>query len=74
MVKCQLGKAYHVAGATVDNVESVSEVYSISGQHDLLMKCILDDSQDIGRFVTQEIQTIDGVADTFTVITFNAFT
>ena len=74
MVKCQLGKAYDVAGATVDNVDSVSEVYSISGQHDLLMKCILDDSQDIGRFVTQEIQTIDGVADTFTVITFNAFT
>jgi DNA-binding Lrp family transcriptional regulator len=74
MVKCQLGKAYDVAATAVDNVDSVSEVYSVSGQHDLMMKCALDDDMDIGHFVTQELQLIDGVADTFTLITFNAFT
>lgn len=74
MVKCQLGKAYDVAAAAVDDVENVSEVYSISGQHDLMMKCTLDDDTDIGHFVTQEIQLLDGVADTFTLIAFNAFT
>ena len=74
MVKCQLGKAYDVAADAVDNVENVSEVYSISGQHDLMMKCTLDDDKDIGHFVTQELQLIDGVADTFTLIAFNAFT
>lgn len=74
MVKCQLGKAYDVAASAVDNVENVSEVYSVSGQHDLMMKCTLDDDMDIGRFVTQELQLIDGVADTFTLIAFNAFT
>lgn len=74
MVKCELGKAYDVAAAAVDDVENVSEVYSISGQHDLLLKCALADDADIGRFVTQDIQRIDGVKDTYTLITFNAFT
>ena len=74
MVKCQLGKAYDVAAAAVDTVEHISEVYSVSGQHDLMMKCTLDDDMDIGHFVTQEVQKLDGVADTFTIIAFNAFT
>jgi len=74
MVKCDLGKAYDVAASAVDNVENVSEVYSISGQHDLMMKCTLPDDQDIGRFVTQDLQLIDGVRDTFTLIAYNAFT
>ena len=74
MVKCQLGTAYDVAAAAMDNVEHVAEVYSMSGQHDLMMKCTLDDDTDIGHFVTNELQMIDGVADTFTLITFNAFT
>ena len=74
MVKCELGKAYDVAAAAIDSVDNVSEVYSISGQHDLMMKCTLKDNKDIGHFVTSELQLIDGVADTFTLINFNAFT
>ncbi len=73
MVKCELGKAYDVAAAAIDTVENVSEVYSISGQHDLMMKCALPDDTDIGHFVTQEIQKLNGVRDTFTLIAFNAF-
>ena len=42
-VKCDLGKAYEVAGELVENVEAVSEVYSISGNYDLILKCYLDD-------------------------------
>ena len=73
MVKCDLGKAYAVADAAVQNVEQVSEVHSISGQYDLLVKCYLQDGQDIGRFVTDHIQTLAGVRETFTLITFKAF-
>ena len=54
-------------------VEQVSEVYSTSGQYDLLMKCYIDDKTDIGHFVTSQIQTLAGVKDTFTLITFKAF-
>ena len=73
MVKCDLGKAYAVADEAVLNVEQVSEVYSTSGQFDLLMKCYLPETVDIGRFVTEWVQTLPGVKDTFTIIAFKAF-
>lgn len=73
MVKCELGRAYEVADDVALNVESVSEVYSISGNYDLLMKCYLGDDADIGHFVTERLQRVPGVKDTFTIITFKAF-
>ncbi len=73
MVKCELGKAYDVANQAVEKVENVSEVYSISGKYDLMMKCYLDDEQDIGHFVNEEIQILNNIKDTFTMITFKAF-
>jgi DNA-binding Lrp family transcriptional regulator len=73
MVKCELGKAYAVADAVVADIEQVSEVFSTSGQYDLLMKCYLPDSTDIGHFVTERLQTLPGIKDTFTIIAFKAF-
>jgi DNA-binding Lrp family transcriptional regulator len=74
MVKCELSQAYKVADEAVENVEQVSEVHSTSGQYDLLMMCYLADEQDIGHFVNEQIQTLPGVKDTFTLIAFKAFT
>jgi len=73
MVKCELGKAYLVADQAVQQIEPVSEVHSISGQYDLLMKCYLGEDDDIGRFVTEHVQTLAGVRDTFTLIAYKAF-
>lgn len=73
MIKSDLGKAYDVADELVQTVEQVSEVHSTSGQYDLLVKCFLSDGQDIGHFVNESIQTLAGVKDTFTLITFKAF-
>ena len=73
MVKCELGKAYQVADEAVQEVEQVSEVYSTSGQYDLLVKCYLSDEDDIGRFVTDTMQTLPGVKDTFTLVAYKAF-
>ncbi len=72
-VKCVLGKAYKVADDLVQTVEQVSEVHSTSGQYDLLVKCYLQDDDDIGHFVNESIQTLPGIQDTFTIITFKAF-
>lgn len=72
-IKCQLGRAYEVADACVQDVEQVSEVHSTSGQYDLMIKCYLDEDADIGHFVTENIQTLPGVKDTFTLIAFKAF-
>ena len=73
MVKCDLGKAYNVADSAVADIEQVSEVYSTSGQYDLLMKCYLSDDADIGHFVTERVQVLPGIKDTFTIIAFKAF-
>ncbi len=51
MVKCALGEAYQVADAAVQTIEEVSEVYSTSGEYDLLIKCYLGDQVDIGHLL-----------------------
>ena len=73
MMKCELGKAYRVAEAAVETIEQVSEVYSVSGNYDLMMKFYLPDATDIGHFVTERVQVLPGIKDTFTIIAFKAF-
>lgn len=73
MAKCALGRAYEVADAAIWEVEQVSEVHSVSGQYDLMMKCYLSDEAAIGHFVTESIQTVPGITDTFTIIASKAF-
>jgi DNA-binding Lrp family transcriptional regulator len=68
-----MGQAYRVAREACDTIEQLSELHSTSGQYDLLAKFYLDRDQDIGLFVTEKLQTLPGVKDTYTLITFNAF-
>jgi DNA-binding Lrp family transcriptional regulator len=72
-IKCEMGQAYRVAREAADAIAEMSELFSTSGQYDLLGKFYLENDQDIGLFVTEKIQTIPGVKDTYTLITFNAF-
>ncbi len=72
-IKCEMGQAYAVARLAADRIEEMSELFSTSGQYDLLGKFYLDSDRDIGQFVTEKIQTLPGVKDTYTLITFNAF-
>jgi DNA-binding Lrp family transcriptional regulator len=73
MMKCELGKAYKVAETAVETIEQVSEVYSVSGQYDLLVKCYLPDEMDTGHFVVEHLQKLAGVRDTFTITAYKAF-
>ena len=71
-IKCQLGKSYEVANKLAD-AEIASEIYSTAGDFDLLVKFYVEDGADIGHFVNERIQTIAGIQDTRTIITFKAF-
>jgi DNA-binding Lrp family transcriptional regulator len=71
-IKCQLGKSYEVANKIAD-AEIASEIYSTAGNYDLLVKFYVDDGTDIGHFVNEKVQTIPGIQDTHTIITFKAF-
>ena len=72
-IKCEMGQAYRVAREAADTIPQLSELFSTSGQYDLLGKFYLDPEQDIGLFVTEQVQSLPGVRDTYTLITFNAF-
>jgi DNA-binding Lrp family transcriptional regulator len=71
-IKCQLGKSYEVANKLAD-AELASEIYSTAGDYDLLVKFYVEDKTDIGHFVNEKVQTIPGIQDTHTIITFKAF-
>jgi DNA-binding Lrp family transcriptional regulator len=73
MIKCEMGQAYRVAREAADTIPQLSELFSTSGQYDLLGKFYLELDQDIGLFVTDRVQSLPGVKDTYTLITFNAF-
>ncbi len=71
-IKCALGRTYAVASALAE-AEIASEIYSIAGDYDVLAKFYVDKDTDVGRFVGEKVQVIDGVVDTRTIITFKAF-
>jgi DNA-binding Lrp family transcriptional regulator len=71
-IKCQLGKSYEVANKLAD-AEIASEIYSTAGDFDLLVKFYVEQATDIGHFIAEKVQTVPGVADTRTIITFKAF-
>src|SRR6266446_9341907 len=71
-IKCQLGQSYEVANRLAD-AEIASEIYSTAGEFDLLVKFYVEDKIDIGHFVNEQVQTIPGIQDTRTIITFKAF-
>jgi DNA-binding Lrp family transcriptional regulator len=70
--QCKLGQAYAVADE-IANREIASEIYSVSGQFDLMAKFYIEDDVDIGRFVADNIHTVPGVERTHTILTFKAF-
>lgn len=71
-VRCALGQAYEVAEA-ISDTELASEIYSTSGEWDLMAKFYIPAETDIGRFVNARIHTIPGIERTLTTLTFKAF-
>ncbi len=70
--RCALGRAYEVAEAISDS-ELASEIYSTSGDWDLVAKFYVSPDTDIGRFVNAHLHTIPGIDRTLTTLTFKAF-
>ncbi|KQY23975.1 Lrp/AsnC ligand binding domain-containing protein [Rhizobium sp. Root482] len=71
-LQCAPGKTYEVADA-IYKKEIVSEMYSTSGDYDLMIKVYLQEGQDIGKFINDNIATVPGINRSLTTLTFNAF-
>ncbi len=62
MVKCDPGKLEDVANAIME-LEGVSEVHSITGDHDLLVKLYAPTYDDFGDVIPDRLQKIPGIRD-----------
>tara|TARA_R110002096_G_scaffold193939_11_gene375907 strand:- start:8164 stop:8370 length:207 start_codon:yes stop_codon:yes gene_type:complete len=66
------GKTYEVANAIYDR-EIVSELFSTSGEYDLIAKIYIPEGQDVGHFLSEALFDIVGINRTLTTMTFKAF-
>jgi len=71
-LRCQPGKTYEVADAIYER-EVASELYSTSGDFDLLLKVYIPDDQDVGKFINENIANVPGIVRSLTTLTFKAF-
>lgn len=71
-LQCAPGKTYEVADA-IYKTELVSELYSTSGEYDLLLKVYIKDDREIGKFINENIASIPGIVRSLTTLTFTAF-
>ncbi|KGM47971.1 Lrp/AsnC ligand binding domain-containing protein [Pseudooceanicola atlanticus] len=71
-IQCHPGKTYEVADE-IALMELHSELYSTSGEFDLLVKLYIPSDKDIGFFLSDSIFKVPGITRTLTTMTFNAF-
>jgi DNA-binding Lrp family transcriptional regulator len=71
-LRCRPGRTYEVADAIYDR-EFASELYSTSGEYDLLMKVYIPEGVDIGHYVNEKILDIPNIDRSLTTLTFKAF-
>ena len=71
-MNCEVGKVHDVA-ETLTDLDGVAEVYSVSGELDILVICKVRQYDELANLVTQQISTIDGITKTNTHMAFRAY-
>ena len=71
-IRCKSGLSYKVA-EEIALREIHSELYSVSGPFDLLLKLYIPEGDDVGHFINENVAAIDGIERTETTLTFKAF-
>jgi DNA-binding Lrp family transcriptional regulator len=71
-LRCRPGRTYEVADAIYD-LEFASELYSTSGEYDLMMKVYIPEEADIGHFINEKLRDIPHLDRSLTTLTFKAF-
>jgi DNA-binding Lrp family transcriptional regulator len=62
-----------VLGPALAGIYGVSEVYSVTGDEDLVALLHSNDTEQVAQLVTEKISTLDGVLDTRTLIAFRQY-
>ncbi len=71
-IRCAPGSTYKVA-EEIALREIHSELYSTSGEFDLLMKLYIPENEDVGHYINDRLLDIAGIERSLTTMTFKAF-
>ena len=71
-IRCKPGQTYAVAEEIVLR-EMHSELYSTSGDYDLILKMYIPEGQDVGRYINDQLLDVPGIERSLTTMTFKAF-
>lgn len=71
-LRCRPGTTYGVA-EEIARREIHSELYSTSGEYDLLMKLYVPEGEDVGKYINEKVLDIPNVEHSFSTLTFKAF-
>ncbi|MBV1925920.1 MAG: Lrp/AsnC ligand binding domain-containing protein [Rhodobacteraceae bacterium] len=71
-IRCKPGTTYKVA-EDIALREIHSELYSTSGDYDLLMKLYIPETADVGKYVNDQLLDISGIERSLTTMTFKVF-
>ncbi|MBO6777749.1 MAG: Lrp/AsnC ligand binding domain-containing protein [Marinibacterium sp.] len=71
-IRCKPGTTYKVA-EDIALQEIHSELYSTSGEYDLLMKLYIPEGEDVGKFIDEHLLHIPNIERSLTTMTFKAF-
>jgi DNA-binding Lrp family transcriptional regulator len=72
LIRCELGHVEEVANAIME-IEGVSEIHSITGPWDLLVKLYAKEYEAFGDIIPGEVQKVPGIRETETLLAFRAF-
>ena len=71
-IRCKPGTTYKVA-EEIALREIHSELYSTSGNFDLLMKLYIPSGEDVGKYINEQLLPIEGIERSLTTMTFKVF-
>ncbi|WP_187432009.1 hypothetical protein ROLI_009870 [Roseobacter fucihabitans] len=71
-IRCTPGSTYRVA-EEIALREIHSELYSTSGDFDLLMKVYIPKDADVGKYINDRLLDINGIERSLTTMTFKVF-
>ncbi|MGR3615350.1 MAG: Lrp/AsnC ligand binding domain-containing protein [Paracoccaceae bacterium] len=71
-IRCKPGTTYKVA-EEIALKEIHSELYSTSGDFDLMMKLYIPEGEDVGKYVNGHMLGVDHIERTLTTMTFKVF-
>lgn len=65
--------AVNSAAEKLAAIEGISEVYSVSGNYDLVAMIRVHDNDELASLMTDQIGAVEGISDTHTMLAFRAF-